>query len=142
VNCALSAAQFSRRGTEVGTLKALRDRAIVGDMLEHAHTPSYAALKANAEALLGRELTPEEARTLYEQAVVVELPRDLHQADRTYGARNTAEQIALDAADPEGAVARDAEWLVKAAEDLGIDVQDVADAMVQADALNRDKGTY
>ncbi|MDX3775808.1 hypothetical protein QE250_16980, partial [Chromatiaceae bacterium AAb-1] len=92
---------------EVDSLKELKKREQVGDGLEHDHIPSFAALKLAEENKLGRRLTPDEERVLYNNAVAVEVPRDIHQQSRTYGGRNTKLQIEQDAIDLCGAICRD-----------------------------------
>ena len=96
---------------EVNSYRELKSREIVGDGLEHDHIPSFAALKAAEETKLGRKLTPNEERALYNNSTAVEVPRDVHQAGRTYGGKNTKEQISQDAQDLCGAVCRDTDAL-------------------------------
>ncbi|RUO79858.1 hypothetical protein CWI84_09535 [Idiomarina tyrosinivorans] len=66
---------------------------------------------AAEETKLGRKLTPNEERTLYNNSTTVEVPRDVHQAGRTYGGKNTKEQISQDAQDLCGPVCRDTDAL-------------------------------
>ena len=47
---------------DVGSYKELKDRAVVGDGLEHEHFPSFAALKKAKEAELGRPLNDAETK--------------------------------------------------------------------------------
>lgn len=88
----------------MGSYKELKDRSVVGDSLEHDHIPSYAALRTAKEKELGRKLTPEEDKLLYQNATAVEVPKDVHQAGPTYGGKNTEAQIQKDAMDLCGAV--------------------------------------
>ena len=94
---------------EVGSLKELRSRATVGDGLEHDHVPSAAAILKAAELRLGRTLTREEAKELYENATAIEMPRHIHVNGRTYGGKNTQDQISSDAKDLCGAQCLDLE---------------------------------
>ncbi len=96
---------------EVGSYKSLKAREVVGDGLEHDHIPSYAALRTAKEAELGRPLTEAEAKTLYQNATAVEVPRDVHVAGPTYGGKNTATQVQQDAVNLCGAVCRDTDAL-------------------------------
>ncbi|WP_260401634.1 hemagglutinin repeat-containing protein [Burkholderia stagnalis] len=96
---------------EVGSYQSLKSKEVVGDGLEHDHIPSYAALRTAKEAELGRPLTEAEASTLYQQATAVEVPKEVHQAGRTYGGKNTSAQIQQDAADLCGAVCKDTDVL-------------------------------
>ncbi|MFA1729578.1 filamentous hemagglutinin, partial [Xanthomonas nasturtii] len=50
---------------DVDSYGGLRSRAVVGDNLEHDHIPSFAAVRAAKEKELGRKLSSEEERVLY-----------------------------------------------------------------------------
>lgn len=122
---------------EVNSYRNLKSREVVGDGLEHDHIPSFAALKAAEEAKLGRKLTPGEERILYNNATAVEIPREIHQGGRTYGGRNTAEQISQDAADLCGAVCRDTEVLKRNLLNKGYDpslVNETIEAIIKRNA--------
>lgn len=80
-------------------LENLKAREVVGDGLEHDHSPSFAALRTAKEAELGRPLTELETKTLYQNSTAVEVPRDVHIAGPIYGGKNTPAQIQQDAAD-------------------------------------------
>ncbi|MFR0714211.1 hypothetical protein ACLUS7_04010 [Enterobacterales bacterium BD_CKDN230030183-1A_HGKHYDSX7] len=92
---------------EVDSFKNLKTREVVGDGLEHDHIPSFKSLLLAKEKELGRSLTDDETRALYNNATAIELPRDIHVAGRTYGGKNTLAQAAQDAADLCGAVCHD-----------------------------------
>ncbi|WP_019673732.1 hypothetical protein [Psychrobacter lutiphocae] len=96
---AVGSNQGSVQELEVGSYKELKDRAVVGDNLEHDYIPSFAALKKAKENELGRQLTNDEQKELYNNATTVELPKDIHISGRTYGGKNTTTQIAKDADD-------------------------------------------
>lgn len=51
---------------DVNSYKELKSRAKVGDGLEHDHIPSFAALKKARESELGRPLTKDETKNLYQ----------------------------------------------------------------------------
>ncbi|AXE32059.1 hypothetical protein DK842_20450 [Chromobacterium phragmitis] len=82
---------------EVGSYKDLKSRSVVGDGLEHDHIPSFSALKTAREKELGRPLSRSELRELYNNATAVEVPKDVHKEGRTYGGKNTPEQVGGDA---------------------------------------------
>lgn len=84
---------------EVGSYKELKNRAVVGDNLEHDHIPSFASLKKAKETELNRELSASETKDLYNNATTVEVPKDIHAVGRTYKGNNTSSQIAKDAED-------------------------------------------
>ena len=70
---------------------------VKGDNLEHDHIPSFAALVAANETILGRSLTASELRQLKNESTAITLPHELHKQSRTYKGRNTQEQIQEDA---------------------------------------------
>ncbi len=84
---------------DVGSFKELLDRAQVGDDMQHDHIPSFASLRENFKAKLGRDLKPEEYQALYQNASCIELPTAVHKAGRTFGGKNNVDQIAEDAKD-------------------------------------------
>ncbi|WP_231849142.1 hypothetical protein [Photorhabdus asymbiotica] len=92
---------------DIGSYKELKDREVPGDELEHDHIPSFAALKKAKESELGRPLTDEEAKNLYQNATAIEVPKSVHAAGPTYKGRNTQKQIEQDAMDLNAAVNRD-----------------------------------
>jgi RHS repeat-associated protein len=101
---------------EVGTYGELRARSVVGDGLSIDHIPSNASNIARKEAELGRELTAAEKTAVRDQGMAVANPDSLHRsASPTYGGRNTPQQIAADAANPQAAAARDTQAMVDAA---------------------------
>ncbi|WP_176167914.1 hypothetical protein, partial [Luteibacter sp. 22Crub2.1] len=81
--------------------------AVVGDELTGDHIPSYAAIRQNVEAVLGRELTADEAVSLRDNTNTVIIAKDLHAAGRTYFGANTQAQIARDSFDLTGAAVKD-----------------------------------
>jgi filamentous hemagglutinin len=125
---------------DVGSYKDLKAREKVGDNLEHDHIPSFAALKANKEKDLGRKLTPEEDKFLYQNATAVEVPKGVHQQSPTYKGRNTAAQVQQDANNLCGAICRDTEALRSNMLKLGYNPKLVDDAINQIKARNNSMG--
>jgi hypothetical protein len=91
---------------ELGTYGQQKQRT-GGGLYDRDHIPSKGAMKERAAQLKGAPLTSEEARQVENQAKTVVLPKDLHQAGRTYGGKNTEAQIAADASNLAGAAAKD-----------------------------------
>ncbi|MDW5500142.1 hypothetical protein R6Y99_10115 [Pseudomonas lundensis] len=83
----------SVKALDVDSYKELKAREVVGDALEHDHIPSYAALRTAKEKELGRPLTEAEAKSLYQNATAVEVPKDVHAAGPTYKGKNTPAQV-------------------------------------------------
>ncbi|MCI4226996.1 hypothetical protein MRO82_21830, partial [Dickeya dianthicola] len=125
---------------DVGSYKELKDRAVVGDGLEHDHIPSFAALRTAKENELGRKLTPAEEKTLYQNATAVEVPKDVHRAGPTYGGKNTAAQVQQDALDLCGAVCRDTDALRTNMIERGYEPALVDDAVKKIIDRNRQTG--
>ena len=76
------------------------------------HIPSYGALKTQTESLLGRELTPIEAKNLRNKALTMVYETEIHQtSSRTYGGRNNKAKQASDAANLYNAVKKDVDAL-------------------------------
>lgn len=93
---------------DVGSYKDLNKKAKPYDGLQHDHIPSAASLKKAAEEKMGRPLTKAEKDALHQRAQTIAVPDDWHKNwSRTYGHKNTAAQIAKDAADLPAAVRRD-----------------------------------
>jgi len=89
---------------------------------------------------LGRKLTPGEEKTLYQNATVVEVPKDAHRAGPTHGGKNTAAQVEQDALDLCGAVCRDTDALRSNMIERGYDSQDVDKAIGKIIERNRQTG--
>ncbi len=127
---------------EVGSYKELKSRAQVGDGLEHDHIPSFAALKKAKENELGRKLTDNEAKTLYNEATVIEVTKDTHKAGRTHSGKNTTEQIAKDAQNLCEAQRCDIDVLRQNLLDRGHSKKAVDDAILKLTERNKDKGIH
>jgi filamentous hemagglutinin len=125
---------------DVGSYKDLKAREKVGDNLEHDHIPSFAALKANKEKELGRPLTSQETKMLYQNATAVEVPKGVHQQSPTYKGRNTAAQVQQDANNLCGAICRDTEALRSNMLKLGYNPKLVDNAINQIKDRNNKMG--
>ncbi|MGV7960573.1 hypothetical protein QPK13_05455 [Photorhabdus tasmaniensis] len=112
----------------------------MGDRVEHDHIPSYAALRTAKEKELGRKLTPEEDKALYQNSTAVEVPKDVHAAGPTYRGKNTREQVNQDAMDLCGAICRDTDSLRKNMLERGYNPKQVDDAIKQIKERNRQIG--
>lgn len=94
----------------VGSYKALNDKAVIGDELEHDHIPSRAAVQAYLEDRLGRKTNTAEGNNIKNNATALEIPKTLHASGRTYRGRNSYVQIAKDAEDLRLATIKDLAW--------------------------------
>jgi hypothetical protein len=104
------------RRYEVSTKRDLDNRAKPRDGLQHDHQPSHAANVLAKEAELGRELTPEENRELYNNGTAVAVPQSWHeQESETYGGRNTTERQERDAANRARAARENSKAMVEGA---------------------------
>lgn len=112
----------------------------MGNGLEHDHIPSFAALRTAKEAELGRPLTDVETKALYQNAIAVEVPRDVHVAGPTYGGKNTPAQIQKDAADLCGTVCRDTDALRANLTSRGYDSKLVDETVRKIVERNRQTG--
>jgi len=84
------------------------------------HIPSKAALKARAEALLGRSLKPGEAKAIENAGDAIAIPRQAHQqVSPTYG--QTPAQAAKDAQDLAGSAKRDVNAMLDKIEEYDAD---------------------
>ena len=91
-----------------GELKTQKRKNGETEPLDMDHQPSFAAQVKAAEKEAGRELTDSELKKLKANTPAVASPRKIHQqTSPTYGARNTPQRIAEDAADLNAAAARD-----------------------------------
>lgn len=127
---------------EVGSYQELKSRAQVGDGLEHDHIPSFAALKKAKENELGRKLTDNEAKALYNDATTIEISRETHKAGRTYGGKNTSEQIVKDASNLCEAQRCDIDVLRQNLLERGHSQKAVDEAIIKLKERNKDKGIY
>jgi filamentous hemagglutinin len=128
------------KALDVGSYKELKAREKVGDGLEHDHIPSFAAIKKNKENELGRPLTDAETKSLYQNATVVEVPKDVHAASPTYKGKNTAAQVQQDAANLCGAECRDTNVLRVNMVAQGYDPKLVEEAISKIIERNRQTG--
>lgn len=129
------------RQFDVGTYQDLKRRSQSGDGMQHDHTPSSAALIRAKENELGRRLTPSERRELTQNGVAVELLDSMHYASRTYGGKNTQDQISRDALDLKQAMENDLEVLSQnLREKMGIDQIEIDSILQRVRDLNRERG--
>jgi hypothetical protein len=113
---------------KVGTYEEMK-KANAGAGLSADHIPSFAALKADAESQLGRQLTSVEAKTLRNQSLTIVYETQIHQTtSRTYGGRNNQQQILQDASDLYKAVKKDIDALKPGLLKAGFSEQDINDA--------------
>ena len=113
------------------------------DKMTPDHIPSFAALKKYLENKLGRKLRLHEITQYYNDATTILYETSLHQKySRTYGGRNTAEQIAEDAQDLYKAAQKDMETLKKHLLDSGASESDIEKAFELIHEMNRKKGLY
>jgi len=127
---------------EVGRAGELSGRSY-RDGLTPDHIPSFAAIRANIEAQTGRQLRPEQLKTLYERTYAIVIRTQTHQqASRTYGGRNTSEQVRADSQNLQRAVQLDRAAYRQRLIEQGHSPQAVDEAFRQLDQLNRQEGMY
>jgi hypothetical protein len=127
---------------EVGPYGPLARRS-VGDGLTPDHIPSFAAIRADVERQLGRQLTAAEARALRNQTNTIVIPTESHkQVSRTYAGRNTFQQIQADSQNLQRAFHLDRQALRQHLIDRGHSPQAVDGAFRLLDFLNREAGRY
>ncbi|GEM_PF-2390691 len=119
-----------------GTLKKSGGR----DGMQMDHIPSKAARVKHAENVLGRKLTPREQRIIMNEAGAVAVTEEDHRGiSRTFGPRNTPDQIAKDADDLKGAIDRDLKVYEDRLKEDGVDTKQLKKAL--NDLLQPDKLT-
>jgi len=102
------------------------------------HQPSKAALKARAEELAGRRLSPAEDRRIENAGISVNVPDNVHRAGPTYGGKN-AKLIQSDKNDLAGAATRDADAMVRNASELAPEhVESLESAASQIKSMTND----
>lgn len=126
---------------DTGTFAELDRVRVVGDKITPDHQPSAASLLAAREAEImaaeGRHLTRAEAKAVYDAGASMAIPENVHREfSRTYGGRNTADQIALDSKNGRRAAALDQVRLRQALVDKGFDADAVDAAFKLRDRLN------
>ena len=117
-------------------------RAKKGDLLTGDHIPSNAALKKWWEDLLGRKLSKAEAKLIRDEGNVIIEQFGVHKAGRTYGGKNTAAQVARDAADLRSAAIRDTMKFREAALKAGFSDDEIMRAIIELHIRNRRAGIY
>jgi filamentous hemagglutinin len=127
---------------EVGTYRNLADRSL-RDGLTPDHIPSVAAIRADVERQLGRPLSPAEARTLRDTTNAIVYRTQSHMdASRSYGGRNTPQQIQADSLNLQGAFQLDRQAIRPRLIQDGHSAQAVDQAFDRLDQLNRQVGRY
>jgi len=127
---------------EVGPYGDLARRS-VRDGLTPEHIPSFASVKANLERQLGRKLNDTEAALLREQTnAIIVRTRSHMDVSRTYGGRNTPQQILQDSLDQQRAFQLDRQAWRQRLLDEGHSSQAIDDAFKRLDELNRNDGRY
>lgn len=97
-------------------------------------------MKKAKENELGRDLTPSEIKTLYNNATVIEVSKDTHRAGRTHSGKNTSAQIEKDSQNLCEAQKCDLEVLRRNLENKGFDRKSIDDAIQNVIDRNKDKG--
>ena len=99
-------------------------------------------MKNAIEAKTGRKLSREMEEWLYENTGTIAIDEALHKMRRTTGARNTASQIAADAADLRMAFETDALEFKRLALREGLDLDEIERAINALRDLTEDLGVY
>ena len=140
-------AKVAARGNEVvklesGPFEELARRS-VRDGLTPDHIPSFASIKMNVERELKRTLTSaEEAILRNETNAIVVRTRSHMDVSRTYGGRNTPDQILQDSLDLQRAFQLDQEAWLQRLLDEGHTLEEILSAFKKLDELNRNAGRY
>jgi hypothetical protein len=115
----------------------------VKDLMTPDHIPSYASTKKYMESKLGRELTVDEAKLVRDEGTTLLYETELHQKfSRTYGGRNTADQILSDSKNLFEAANKDLEALRKPLLESGMTTEEINQAFEMVHEMNRRKGIY
>jgi hypothetical protein len=130
------------KGNQVMDFEQSVARSVTGDGLTGDHIPSNAALIEWWTNLMGRKLTKAEAKSIRNagNTIIEECP--VHVAGRTFGGKNTAAQIAGDAADLRRAAIRDTMQFRKNALAAGHNDDDIMAAIIELHIRNRAAGIY
>jgi Fibronectin type III domain len=113
------------------------------DMMTPDHIPSYAATKKHIEQKLGRELTVDEAKNIHDNGATMLYETELHQKySRTYGGRNTSEQILNDSQNLFEAAKRDMNALRKYLLESGATTEEIDQAFQLIHEMNKRLGLY
>jgi hypothetical protein len=113
------------------------------DGLTPDHSPSFAAIQAHVEQQLGRPLTPAEAKALHSSTNTIVIKTSSHMTDsRTYGGRNTAQQIAQDSSNLKAGTLLDRQALNQRLLADGHTQSAIDAAYKKLDALNKADGWY
>jgi hypothetical protein len=100
-------------------------------------------MKKHLETKLGRSLTVDEAKILNNEGTTILYETSIHQKySRTFGGRNTNEQILKDSQNLYEAAQKDMDALRKPLLDSGASQQDIDSAFELIHKINKDKGLY
>jgi filamentous hemagglutinin len=135
---------------DVGTYKELDKIGVKGDLRPPDHIPSRASIVASKQAeRMAQGKWPSNARQrakllrqLNEDAVAIGTEADIHAAGRTFGGKNTAAQIALDARDLGTAARKDFAAVMEALHNEGKLTTDRVVAYLKAYNLNVAKNAF
>jgi hypothetical protein len=115
----------------------------IKDKMTPDHIPSFAATKKHLETKLGRELTADEAKKIRDQGTTLLYETELHQQySRTYGGRNTQEQILNDSKNLFEAAKKDLESIRKALLESGMSNDEINQAFERVHEMNKKLGLY
>lgn len=118
-------------------------RRSVRDGMTPDHIPSFAAVRQHMENQLGRRLTDQEATQLRNSTQTIMIDTQMHQQiSRTYGGRNTPQQIAADAANLGAAARADQAAYNQALLNAGYTQQQIDAAFNQLHQANQNAGLY
>ncbi|MFM9836899.1 MAG: hypothetical protein ACKVOQ_01475 [Cyclobacteriaceae bacterium] len=113
------------------------------DKMTPDHIPSFAAIKKSLETKLGVELTIDEAKKLYDEGTTLLYETKIHQTySRTYGGRNSSEQILSDSKNLFEAAKKDMENIRKPLLESGASNKEIDMAFERIHEMNRKLGLY
>ena len=128
---------------QTGKYKDLNKEADAYDGMHHDHWPSAAAVIRAIELERKEKVSLEERKIIQKNTNAIAITEELHiKYSRTWGGRNTKEQIEMDARDLGAAATKDAETFRKSALRQGYKLNDINQAIERMHKLNRKDGLY
>ena len=113
------------------------------DKMTPDHIPSFAATRKHLETKLGRTLNADELAKLNNEGTTILYETTIHQRySRTYGGRNSSEQILNDSQNLFEAAKKDMEVLRKPLLESGASEADINRAFELIHEMNKQKGLY
>ncbi|WP_218026296.1 hypothetical protein, partial [Acetobacter indonesiensis] len=113
------------------------------DGLTPDHIPSFAAVRKSLELTYGRPLTIDEQKELRAVTSTIAVETKIHQeSSRTYGGRNSQDQILQDAQDLSNAALKDMDALREPLTKAGYSKEDIDDAFRILHQQNINNGWY